>query len=109
MVSAFTNLSRFVFGTETVTYLATDDESGLSVANTLFGPLSRQAAANLGSIVLAGDGATIKLDAADLGEGVTPVRGGRIDRGDGSKWRIKNINLSHVSGVYACDCVRDMD
>ena len=109
MVSAFTNLSRFVFGTETVTYFATDDEAGVPVAHALFGPLSREGRANLGSIALEKDTATIKLDAADLPDGVRPARGGYIARADGGKWRIMDFQESHVSGQFACHCVRDMD
>lgn len=105
MTTGYTNLSQFCIGTETVSLYVTDSATVVSVENALFGALSRGQMQLLATLGIEGSGASVKLDAADLGASV-PVRGSRIDRTDGTKWRVQAVDYSHVSAVYLCVCTQ---
>jgi hypothetical protein len=100
----FKNQSRFMYGTETVTYRSSDSASPVTVENALCGPLSFKQMRFYATLHLETQGLSIKLDQADLGVGVVPIRTGRIDRADGTKWKIQDIDGTHVTGVYLCTC-----
>lgn len=100
----FKNQSRFATGTETVTYRATDSATAVTVEHALCGPLSYKQLQFFATLGIEAQGLSVKLDEADLGDGVVPIRGGRIDRTDGTKWKIQSIEFSAVTGVYLCIC-----
>lgn len=102
MVS-FKNQLRFATGTETVEYRSTDSASAVTVEYALCGPLSRKQIQWLSTAGIEPKGISIALDDANLDD-ATPIVGGRIDRTDGSKWRILSADYSGITGIYLCVC-----
>jgi hypothetical protein len=105
MAIRYTNTSQFMVGTETVSLYVSDSATVASVSNALFGPLSKKQAQQIATLEVESDSVSIKLDKYDLGSTV-PKRGSRIDRSDGTKWRVQFIDYSHVIQVYACACTQ---
>ena len=100
----FKDQSRFAEGTETVDFRKRDSDATVSVEYASFGPISKQKLQWLATLGVENASQSIKLDQAQLGAGVTPVRGSRIDRGDGTSWRVEAIDFSHVTAVHLCYC-----
>lgn len=101
----FKNQSRYMYGTETVSFRVVDSATAADVEFALFGPINRQKLAWLSTLGIENATQSIKLDQAQLGVGVIPERGSRIDRtSDGSSWRVEAVDFSHVTAVHLCYC-----
>lgn len=100
----FTDQSRYLEGTETVDFRVVDSATPVSVDYALFGPISRQKLQWLATLGIENASQSIKLDQAQLGVGVVPERGSRIDREDETSWRVEAVDYSHVTAVHLCYC-----
>lgn len=100
----FKDQSRYLEGTETVDFYTVDSADVIEVDYALFGPISRQKLQWLATLGIENASQSIKLDQAQLGVGVVPDRGSKIERSDGTKWRIEAVDFSHVTAVHLCYC-----
>ncbi len=101
----FKDQSRYVEGSETVSVRVVDSVDAVSVDYALFAPINKQQLQWLATLGIEPCESTIKLDDAQLG-GAVPIQGSRIDRGDATKWRVKYVAYTHVTGVHQCFCVK---
>lgn len=105
---AFTNNSRFLAGTETVSFKQTDSSTAYSVEHALCGELTWKQLQQFATLGIEGQSLMIEMDKADLDEveAPQPMAGGRIQRTatDNSNWRIQSVVYDHVIGVYRCVC-----
>lgn len=96
---------KFATGTETVTLYTVDSASPVTVIYAVPGNLSRQQIQWLATAGIEPKGLSVALDEANL-SGAVPINGGRIDRTDGSQWRIRDTNYNTITGVYVCTCTQ---
>jgi len=96
---------KFATDTETVTLRVVDSADPVTVEYAVAGNLSRNQIQWLATAGIEPKGLSILLDEANL-DGAEPINGGRIDRTDGSKWRIRDSNYNRATGVYVCTCTQ---
>jgi len=108
MVAGLTNNSRFLAGTETVSFRVVDSATAFSVEHVLCGELTWKQLQQFATLGIEGQALSIELDKADLDEveAPRPIVGSRIQRTatDDSKWRVQAVVYDHVIGVYRCIC-----
>ena len=105
---SFTNNSRFLQGTETVSLQLVDSATAFNVEHALCGELNWKQLQQFASLGIEGQSLSIELDKADLDEveAPRPIVGSRIERTntDESVWRVQAVVYDHVIGVYRCVC-----
>lgn len=105
---AFTNNSRFLTGTETVSFYQVDSATVKSVQYALCGELTWKQLQQFATLGIEGQALNVELDKAQLDavSAEKPIVGSRIERTntDESKWRVQSVIYDHVIGVYRCIC-----